>query len=351
MRTRLLTGLAGLALTLGTSALAPKLAQAQAAERLDPAEVSKMLAQVATTLETRYIDPATGQRYAATVRANASRYATLATRRALAERITADLQAVHPDGHLRLEASDTRPAPETTATPAPTEPPAEIAPGIAEARWIDGAIAYIRFRGFSDDPAAAAALARFLADHAKARALIIDSRDNGGGSFPVLGILGDALYDREQPLVAMDMAAKVVERYGSPWQDCPELRVAPGPAGLVRKVHWAIPSRAAAALGKVPVYYLTSRRTFSAAEHMAFALKVTGRAMLIGETTGGGNHFGGMEPVGAGLEMFVPAGRTSDLATGADWEGVGVAPDVAVPADRALDEALERIGTPPSPRP
>ena len=38
----------------------------------------------------------------------------------------------------------------------------------------------------------------------------------------------------------------------------------------------------------------------------------------------------------------IPIGRTFDPVTGADWEGVGVAPDVAVPAVQALDEAVRR---------
>ena len=63
---------------------------------------------------------------------------------------------------------------------------------------------------------------------------------------------------------------------------------------------------------------------------------------MIGEATGGGNHFGGTEDVGSGLEMFVPIGRTTDPATGADWEGHGVAPDVAVAAVAALETALAR---------
>lgn len=344
MRTRLMTGLAGLALTLGASALAPRLATAQTApvERVAPADLSAMLAEVATLLETRYVDPAIGKRYAALVRANAAngRYAAIADRHELATKITADLQTVHPDGHLRLTVAGER-----SAKPAAvSNTPREIAPGILEARWIDGDIAYIRFRRFSDDSAALAALTTFLAEHTAARALILDSRENGGGRFPMLGILADALYDRERPLVSMELATKVFEENGSPWPATPELRAAPAPAGLVRTVHWAVPSRAAAPLGATPVYYLISHRTYSAAEHMAFALKVTGRATLIGETTGGGNHFGGVEPVGAGLEMFVPSGRTSDLTTGADWEQVGVSPDVAVPADQALDEALRRIG-------
>jgi C-terminal processing protease CtpA/Prc len=51
-----------------------------------------------------------------------------------------------------------------------------------------------------------------------------------------------------------------------------------------------------------------------------------------------------MAPMGAGYAAFIPVGRTFDPDTGNSWEGVGVAPDVAVPADRALDEALKLAG-------
>ena len=89
---------------------------------------------------------------------------------------------------------------------------------------------------------------------------------------------------------------------------------------------------------------LTSKRTFSAAEHLSLALKRTKRATLVGEATGGGAHFGGMGPMGKGYAAFVPVGRTFDPDTGKSWEGTGVAPDVAVSADKALDEALKLAG-------
>jgi hypothetical protein len=49
--------------------------------------------------------------------------------------------------------------------------------------------------------------------------------------------------------------------------------------------------------------------------------------MLIGERTAGANHFGGIEPIGAGLAAFIPVGRTYDPDTGKDWESTGVAPE------------------------
>jgi C-terminal processing protease CtpA/Prc len=48
--------------------------------------------------------------------------------------------------------------------------------------------------------------------------------------------------------------------------------------------------------------------------------------------------------MGSGYAAFVPVGRTFDPDTGQSWEGTGVAPDVPVSADRALDEALKLAG-------
>lgn len=342
MRTDRRSTLAALTVAFA-AAIAPRLARAQPGEGFDPAEARRTVERVAGLLESRYVDPGTGARYAAALRRGLAdgRYTALASYPALAERLTADLQAVSRDGHLSVR-PPRRPGGADRAQAA-VPPPAEIAPGITDARWLDGRVALIAFSHFSDDPAASAVLSRFLVEHRDARALVIDARSHRGGGFAALAMLGDALFPAERPLLAMDVAAGVVAENGPLIPPSPELRAAPGPAGLVRNVHWAVPARAVAPLGTVPVYYLTSHRTYSAAEHLAMALKVTGRAVLIGETTGGGNHFGGTEDVGAGLEMFVPIGRTSDPASNRDWEGVGVSPDVAVPADQALDEALRHI--------
>jgi C-terminal processing protease CtpA/Prc len=48
--------------------------------------------------------------------------------------------------------------------------------------------------------------------------------------------------------------------------------------------------------------------------------------------------------VGGIYAAFIPVGRTFDPDTGEGWEGVGVKPDIAVVADKALDEALHRSG-------
>ncbi len=310
---------------------------------LSPAQAQATVERVASLIEQRYVSPEVGRRYAASLRANirAGRYAALSDAAALGRLVTADLQAVAPDGHVSVR-PPREPGARTVATAAQPVP-AGLATGIIDARWIKPGVAYIAFDHFSDEPAAVAALNDFLHTYGGARALIIDARRDRGGSFPMLGILGDHLFGERRILANMDVSAKTVEENGVPFPEGPELRRTAAPAGLVRFQHWSVPAADARLFG-VPVYYLTSRRTFSAAEHLAMVLKSTGRATLIGEATGGGNHFGGTEEVGAGLEMFVPIGRTTDPTTSKDWETTGVAPDVAVPADAALDEALKRIG-------
>ena len=86
------------------------------------------------------------------------------------------------------------------------------------------------------------------------------------------------------------------------------------------------------------VYVLTSKRTFSGAEEFTYNLKNLKRATIIGETTRrrtSGRRF----PHQRKLRMFVPTGRAISPVTKTNWEGTGVTPDVAVPADQALHVA------------
>jgi C-terminal processing protease CtpA/Prc len=107
--------------------------------------------------------------------------------------------------------------------------------------------------------------------------------------------------------------------------------------------HSAVPGEATP-LRKAKVYLLTSNRSASAAEHFALALKSTGRATLIGEATAGANHFGGGQPLNEHFGVWMPVGRTYDIKTGKDWEGDGIAPDIAVDPKLALVKALELAG-------
>ena len=74
-------------------------------------------------------------------------------------------------------------------------------------------------------------------------------------------------------------------------------------------------------------------------EELAYDVQNLKRAMLVGETTGGGANPGGFAKVTEHFTLFVPTGRAISAVTKTSWEGIGVKPDVAVPAAKALDVA------------
>ena len=87
------------------------------------------------------------------------------------------------------------------------------------------------------------------------------------------------------------------------------------------------------------VYGLTSKRTFSAAEEFTYNLQTPKRATIVGETTGGGAHPGGPQPINDHFAVWVPSGRAVNPITKTNWEGTGVKPDIEVPAEQALKTA------------
>ncbi|WP_449436199.1 S41 family peptidase [Pedobacter steynii] len=98
----------------------------------------------------------------------------------------------------------------------------------------------------------------------------------------------------------------------------------------------------------VPIYIITSNKTFSAAEYFAFTAKKMKRAIILGETTAGAGNPGTSTGIALANSdivfwMFIPNCqiRTSD---GDFIEGKGVKPDVKFEGKNLVFEALEYIG-------
>jgi hypothetical protein len=307
------------------------------------ADAEKAVTDLATALEDNFVFPDKGKAYAAMLRANLAKgdYASFPDAPAFAERVTADLQAVHKDGHLRLRVA---PAEQRGQAQAPNGGPAN-ANGVAKSGWLAPGVAYVEFTGFPGSETTLAEVRKFLAAHKDARTLIIDARNNGGGGLAEMNLVFEQIFAKPTTLVTMDIRQAVEEKHGTPFDPKdPLMRKVSSPATIIRREHVAVPAAQQSGLRDAKVYLLTSKKTFSAAEHLSLSLKRTRRATLVGEATGGGAHFGGMAPMGTGYAAFIPVGRTFDPDTGQSWEGTGVAPDVAVPADTALDEALKLAG-------
>jgi C-terminal processing protease CtpA/Prc len=97
----------------------------------------------------------------------------------------------------------------------------------------------------------------------------------------------------------------------------------------------------------VPVYILTSSYTFSAAEEFCFDLKYQNRAVIIGETTGWGANPNNFFAVNDNIVLSSAIGQSINPVSKTNWEGTGVAPDIASSKYEALNlakiEALNKI--------
>lgn len=330
-------------LALGAGALATTAAWGQTSDTAGAIEA------LAATLQKNYVLPDVGVRYAAMLRANVASYAAITDRAALGTKITADLQAINRDGHLKVREDRGEPGigpgprgPGGTGNrPPPRAMGVNPPPAITETKWLAPGVAFIGFNMFPGTPESVERVSFFMKEYTGAKALVIDARTHRGGGLAEMDVMLPFLYAQRTTLVAMDLRRTVYDERGLPFET-PSLVEAPSPPGMYRRVHVVTPN-SDTRWRDTKVFYLTANRTASAAEHLALAFKRTKRATLVGASTAGANHFGGPEPIGAGLEVWLPVGRTSDPDTNWDWETVGVAPDVACDPAVAPDEALKRV--------
>jgi C-terminal processing protease CtpA/Prc len=252
-----------------------------------------------------------------------SAYEELTSSQAFVRQVTADLQAISRDKHLRLAYSpEGAPSASSAAT---TEALArrerferETNYGFERVERLNGNVGYLEMRMFAaNSPRADEVASAAMTFLAQADALIIDLRRNKGGNPGMVAYVTSYLFDERVHL--NDLFWREPNRTDEFW-------TRPDIAG--RKFG-----------GTKPVFVLTSRETFSGAEEFAYNLQALKRATIVGEATGGGAHPTGQEFVGEHFVLMLPGGRAINPITKTNWEGTGVVPDVVVPAGEALDKA------------
>jgi len=323
--------------TVGPASAAPQLA-APGTVPLLSGEGRALAAKLSSELLTSFVYRDQAEAYAAMLKKNAAggRYDN-GTRDSLAKLLTDDLQAVHKDGHLHIEVFS-----EQDQGGGGGGPPKDFPKLIQSAKWIAPGIAYIRPSAFFSTNEEIAEVTKFMHEHSNAKTMIFDLRNHHGGRLGEMDVIFPYLFATKTPLVKMQMARAIYDEHGSPFGEAPTLEFAKD-AERVTATHYALPGEATP-LRKAKVYLLVSNKTASAGEHFALAFKSTKRATLIGEATAGANHFGGPAELSPNFAVWMPVGRTYDIKTGKDWEGAGVAPDVAVDPKQAVVVALEKAG-------
>lgn len=102
---------------------------------------------------------------------------------------------------------------------------------------------------------------------------------------------------------------------------------------------WTLPYVPGARLPDIPVYILTSKRTISGGEDMAYTLKHHGRACIVGETTGGGAHSVTERALDKEFVIILPDGYPTHPVTKNSWEVTGLQPNIEVTREQALQTA------------
>jgi hypothetical protein len=276
---------------------------------------------MAKLMADEYVFPDVGARAAAMLRQNlaAGKYDRLATRADFATQVTQDLQEVVHDQDLRVRGWDQGPPPLPPG--APTQPQEPLPGNFAQVDRLNGNIGYIVFNNFVQKDIWKWAADKAIGLVGSTDALIIDLRNNtGGGDTLSPEYLASFFVDGKTPVHVLDLLTRE-----------------PGTTDYDRESHSTEPTPVSY-LGK-PVYLLTSSTTFSGGEAFAYDMQALKRATVVGEATRGGAHGTYSERIAPGLMLRVPISNAVSAITNGNWEGKGVQPDVAVPADQAFTTA------------
>lgn len=284
----------------------------------DP-ERQRVLDAVIAKMEQHYFDPAVAHQTADALIAAERRGddVAAATDEEFAALLTSQMRDVSHDLHLQVMYS---------ATPPPQSSPEEFK------RMLDALqkgncnfkkvgvlrhnIGYLKLDAFLDPSACGATATAVMASLNNVDAVVFDLRENRGGTSEMVSLISSYLFNHPEYLF--------------------DPRRVPTPQS------WTSSPVAGSKLADKPVYILTSPTTISAAEQFAYDLKMLKRATIVGEVTAGGAHAGVFHRIDDHYAIAIPESRSVNPYGPADWEAVGIQPDIKVPAAAALNTALRR---------
>jgi C-terminal processing protease CtpA/Prc len=242
-----------------------------------------------------------------------------------AEELTKDLQSVSKDKHIRVQYNPEQikrmkergEKDDEAVSPEFIQQMKSENYGFKKVEILNGNIGYIDFRNFGPGEYIKDKVADVMGYVEDCNALIFDMRYNGGGDPTGIQVISSYLFS-EEPVHLNDL-------YFRP-KDTTEQ-------------YWTLKDIKGKRMPDVPVYVLTSSYTFSGAEEFSYNLKNLKRATIVGETTGGGAHPGGMNIADDNFVIFVPIGRAINPISKTNWEGTGVSPDIDISSTKALTKA------------
>lgn len=292
----------------------------------------RLVDNIIRELQTRYVAPERVKEITSQLRTKLQTggYEKIDDVNGLASALTTDLRTASKDLHLLVAYN---PALERALRNAPSLPSVELPElpptpeqlvrqrqsnyDFRKLEIMSGNVGYLELRSFVDlnqSKETAVAAMNFLAN---TDAVIIDLRHNPGGFVNLEIFLASYFYGVDP--------VELLSRYHR--------------EGDVTVREWTLREVPGKRLANIDLYILTSRETGSAGEGFAFILQQRQRAKIIGEQTSGAGYGNKEFPIGDGFVFYVSTFRQFDPRTGHGWQEVGVKPDIAVPAERALSVA------------
>jgi retinol-binding protein 3 len=291
--------------------------------KLDATTRERVIDGVATNLKEFYVYPEAAQKMVDSLRASLKRgeYDGITNGYEFGAMLTKDLQDESHDKHLRVSYSPFK-LPAAEHAPSPDEEARfrkmleQANCGFQKVDILAGNIGYLKFDMFADPTfcgSTAVAAMNFLAH---ANVIIFDLRENGGGDPKMIAFISSYLFDK--PTHLNDLYNRKDD---------------------ATTQYWTLPFVPGNTMPNTPVFVLTSKGTFSGAEEFAYNLKNLKRAIIVGETTGGGAHPVAGHRIDDHFTIGVPFARAINPISKTNWEGIGVEPDVRAKASEALETA------------
>ncbi|WP_299461236.1 S41 family peptidase [uncultured Microscilla sp.] len=302
--------------------------QAQA-QKLSKLQKQKVVTSIGKLMKDYYVFPKVADQMAAYLEKQQKNeaYAKANDPRDFGSLLTRDLLKISKDKHIRVRFNPKR-AKQMNSSKGKRKPSPEAIKaaearnrsqnyGFKKVEILPGNVGYINLTGFFRKDKAEATVASAMGFLANTEGIIIDLRQNGGGS-PAMVQLICSYFFGEKPVHLNSLYWRKKNR---------------------TQEFWTLKELKGQRMPDKPLYILTSSNTFSAAEEFSYNMQNLQRATIVGETTGGGANPGGGFSVENLFIMFVPTGRAINPITKTNWEGVGVVPHIKTSASQALDKA------------